>query len=707
MDRTCFDNLAADLYNASIDVRELQMAESSTRPRADSGSQIDLAESGSEEQSHMHWLVQRRVAIENVAPEIDGGRFRAKRVIGDTMVVEADIFCDGHDQIAAALMFRREDSQTWRETPMQFLENDRWTAAFPLEKGGCYHYTIVAWRDLFASWCVEVTKKYTAGVPVVLELQEGIALVDRAFDSGDRYTAEDRSELASLRERLEGADEAARLQLLLAPGTRALMARIAERTNLTRYDKEPTVWVDRPRAAFSAWYEMFPRSQSGDEGRHGTFEDVVARLDYVSDMGFDVLYFPPIHPIGVTNRKGRNNALIAASGDHGSPYAIGSPEGGHDAIHPELGTIDDFLRLVAAVREHDIEIALDFAIQCSPDHPWIKEHPEWFDWRPDGSIRFAENPPKKYEDIVNVHFYREAFPTLWFALRDIVLFWAGNGVRIFRVDNPHTKPYSFWEWMIAEVQDRYPDVIFLSEAFTRPKVMKRLAKLGFTQSYTYFTWRNTKQELVDYLTELTRTECREFFRPNFFVNTPDINPTYLQTSGRAGFRVRLLLAAFLSGNYGLYSGFELCEAAAIPGKEEYLDSEKYQIRAWDWHREGNIRDDVRLFNRLRAERPALQQFLNLEFYNVWNDQIIYFGKATDDLSDFVLAAVNLDPHNPQGAHFEVPLWRFGLPDEASIAAEDLVTGKRFTWTGKIQHMLLDPDDRPYRIWQLIAPGGAL
>jgi starch synthase (maltosyl-transferring) len=483
------------------------------------------------------------------------------------------------------------------------------------------------------------------------------------------------------------------------------MQRAGPRTHLTTYAKELAVWVDRRAAAFSAWYEMFPRSQSGDVERHGTFDDVIKRLPYVRDLGFDVLYFTPIHPVGRTNRKGRNNALKAEPGDPGSPYAIGSAEGGHDALHPELGSFEDFERLVDAARKHGLEIALDFAIQCSPDHPWIKQHPEWFDWRPDGTIKFAENPPKKYEDIVNVHFYRQAFPSVWYALRDVVVFWAERGVRVFRVDNPHTKPFPFWEWMIADVQARYPDAIFLSEAFTRPKVMKRLAKLGFTQSYTYFTWRNSKAELTEYLTELTRTEAREYYRPNFFANTPDINPVYLQSSGRAGFQARLVLAATLATNYGLYNGFEVCEGRPLPGKEEYLDSEKYEIKAWDMDRPGHIREDIRLVNRLRRERPALQQFANLEFYNAWNDRILYYGKYTSDLSDFVLVAVNLDPHNPQGAHFEVPLWEFGLADEASIEVENLVTGDRFSWTGKVQHMLLDPRERPYAIWRLARPKG--
>jgi starch synthase (maltosyl-transferring) len=641
-----------------------------------------------------------RVAIERVWPEIDGGRFAIKRAVDDVLTVEADIYCDGHDKIAAALLLRREGETDWHESPMRALGNDRWRGEMQLRENGRYHYTIVAWRDLFSSWLSEVDKKHSAGLAIDLELEEGRLMVEKAVREEARGSHANRQALRSLLGQHGNADAASRPKWLTGRETRELMALVAPRTNLTRYDKELEVWVDRPKAAFSAWYEMFPRSQSGDPNRHGTFTDVIARLPYVRELGFDVLYFTPIHPVGRTNRKGRNNSLKAEAGDAGSPYAIGAAEGGHDALHPELGTFADFERLVEEARVHGLEIALDFAIQCSPDHPWIKQHPEWFDWRPDGTIKFAENPPKKYEDIVNVHFYRDAFPGIWHALRDVVLFWSERGVRAFRVDNPHTKPFPFWEWLIREVHDRFPDVIFLSEAFTRPKPMMRLAKLGYTQSYTYFTWRNTKHELTEYLLELTRSEAREYFRPNFFVNTPDINPYYLQTSGRAGFQVRLILAATLVCNYGVYSGYELCEGRPIPGKEEYLDSEKYEIKAWDWDRPGHIRDDIRLINRLRREHPALQQFTNLNFYNAWNDHILYYGKFTADKQDFVLAAVNLDPHNPQGCHFEVPLWEFGLADDASIDVEDLVSGSRFTWTGKIQHMLLEPKARPYAIWRL-------
>jgi starch synthase (maltosyl-transferring) len=652
-------------------------------------------------------LAAQRIAIEGVSPEIDGGRFPAKAAVGEAFTVEADIFGDGHDKIDAAFLIRSAGETEWREVPMVFLDNDRWRGTTTVEDNTRYRYTLIAWRDLFASWRDGAAKKHAAGLPVALELIEGRNLVEATLAGGSRCNAEDRQHLKALVAQLDTATaDGDRLAALMSRDTTELMKRAGVRTNLTRYARELELIVDRKAAAFSAWYELMPRSMSDDPRRHGTFDDVIAKLPYVRELGFDVLYFPPIHPVGETHRKGRNNSLTAGPDDPGSPYAIGSSEGGHDAIHPELGSFQDFARLVSAAHAHGIEIALDFAIQCSPDHPWIREHPDWFDWRPDGTIKYAENPPKKYEDIVNVHFYRGAFPEVWYALRDVILFWVDKGVRIFRVDNPHTKPFPFWEWMIRDVQDRHPDVIFLSEAFTRPKVMKRLAKLGFTQSYSYFTWRNTKQELVDYLAELTRTECRHTMRPNFFVNTPDINPYFLQTSGRAGFRIRLVLAATLAGNYGVYSGFELCESEPIPGKEEYLNSEKYEIKAWDWNRPGHIRSDIWLINRLRREHPALQSFTNLTFYNAWNDNILYYGKATAAKDDFLLFAVNLDPHHAQGANFEVPLWEFGLPDEASIEVEDLVSGAHFVWRGKVQHMWLDPKEQPYAIWRLNPTQGA-
>ncbi len=649
-------------------------------------------------------LAAARLAIEDVEPSIDCGRFPAKTEPGRDFVVEADILCDGHEHLGAVLLTRPRGGRQWRETPMQLVSNDRWRAATRFDEVGFHEYAIAAWRDLFATWRSDLAKKHDAGQSISVELVEGRRLVENAL-TATRARSPHHARLKKVLAELDASPaDGDVLSVLMSDDVAELMRQAGVRANETRGDTVYPVFVDRERAAFGAWYEMMPRSQSGRRNVHGTFDDVIARLPYVRDLGFDVLYFPPIHPIGRVNRKGRNNSLVAEPDDPGSPYAIGSAEGGHDAIHAELGDFSDFARLVSAAHEHGLEIALDFAIQCAPDHPWVTEHPEWFDWRPDGTIKYAENPPKKYEDIVNVHFYRDAFPGLWYALRDVVLFWVDKGVRIFRVDNPHTKPLPFWEWLIAEVRKVDPGVIFLSEAFTRPKMMKRLAKVGFNQSYSYFTWRNTKQELTEYLTELTQEDCRHYMRPNFFVNTPDINPYYLQTSGRPGFRVRLFLAATLGTNYGIYNGFELCEAAALPGREEYLDSEKYEIRAWDWDRPGNVKDDIVFINGLRRAHPALREFANLRFYNAWNDSILYYGKHSEDMSSFLLFAVNLDPHHPQDAHFEVPLWEFGLSDDATVEAEDLVTGQPFAWQGKIQHMSLDPDQRPYMVWRLLGPG---
>ncbi|MGF1477136.1 MAG: maltotransferase domain-containing protein [Geminicoccaceae bacterium] len=649
-------------------------------------------------------LATNRVAIEKVSPELDGGRFPAKRMVGERLTVEADIFSDGHDKIAAALKYRTIDQTEWRETPMRFVDNDRWAGSFMLSRNTRYLFTIEAWWDTFASWCHEVAKKHDAGLDLSLEMIEGRDLVARTAAGAEDP---DKKALELLLDDLTSRkdDQGYHLSVLLGEETKSLMVRADLREYRSQLGRELEVIVDRTAAAFAAWYELFPRSQSDDPDRHGTFDDVIAKLPYVRAMGFDVLYFPPIHPIGKTNRKGRNNSLKAAAGDPGSPYAIGSESGGHTDLHPELGSLDDFARMVAAAADHGLEIAIDFAIQCSPDHPWIKDHPEWFDWRPDGTLKFAETPPKKYEDISNVSIYREGpIPSLWQELRDVVLFWIQRGVKIFRVDNPHTKPFPFWEWLIREVQDQHPEAVFLAEAFSRPMVMSRLAKIGFTQSYSYFTWRNEKQELIEYLTQLTRQEARQHMRPNFFVNTPDINPVYLQTGGRAAFQVRAVLASTLSTLWGVYSGFELCEGTPVPGKEEYLNSEKYEIKAWDWDRAGNIRQDITLLNHIRKDNPALWQFANLTFQEAWDDHVLVYSKATDSLDNLVLVAVNLDPHHAHGCAFEVPLWTFGLADDGTIEVEDLVTGHRFTWTGKVQQIWLDPENRPYAIWRLVPPG---
>ena len=665
-----------------------------------------------------------RLAIEAIMPTVENGRFPAKRIAGNPLRVEADILIDGHEKLAARVLHRAVGDREWREARMEPIGNDRWAASFALQRVGRHEFTIEAWRDVFASYRNEIDKKFAAGLDVSLELIEGRLLVDDAFAHARTLKRPNLvRRLATLQKTLENdvaGDRqamAAQVGALLASQTLADMQDADRRAFATRPEATFPVDAERGEAAFASWYELFPRSLGNPPGapatHHGTFDDVIARLPAVRAMGFDVLYFPPIHPIGRRNRKGRNNSLTALADDPGSPYAIGSPDGGHDALHPDLGTFEDFQRLRDAALDNGLELALDFAIQCSPDHPWLEDHPGWFAWRPDGSLRYAENPPKKYEDIVNVEFYGhgrggDAAPALWSALRDVILLWVGEGVRIFRVDNPHTKPLPFWEWMIGEVRAKYPDVIFLSEAFTRPKVMYRLAKVGFSQSYTYFTWRHTKQEFIDYLTELTGPESREslhaaprdFFRPNFFVNTPDINPVFLQRSGRAGFLIRAALAATLSGLWGVYSGFELCEATPVPGKEDYLDSEKYQLRGWDWARPGHIIREITALNRMRRDNPALQTHLNIRFQNVFDPNILYFSKATEDHANVVLVAINLDPHGVHEADFELPLWEWGLGDDAVVAATDLVDGHAFRWQGKTQRMRLDPAVNPYAIWRV-------
>jgi starch synthase (maltosyl-transferring) len=489
--------------------------------------------------------------------------------------------------------------------------------------------------------------------------------------------------------------------MLLGEPLQAFMRAHGPRGDITRTSQSFPLIADRARAVFAAWYEMFPRSQGRDPARGATFHDCIARLPEVQAMGFDVLYFVPIHPIGRINRKGANNALIAGPDDPGSPYAIGAQEGGHEAIHPELGTEQDFAQLVERCHELGMEVALDFAIQCAPDHPWVKQHPEWFIFRPDGTIKYAENPPKKYQDIVNVNFYGPHREALWNALRDVVLTWAERRVKIFRVDNPHTKPLPFWEWLIREVQDRHPDTIFLSEAFTRPKMMKALAKAGFTQSYTYFTWRNFKQELIDYVVELTKTECREYLRPNFFTNTPDILPEFLQKGGRPAFQIRLALAATLSGVYGIYNGFELCEADALLGREEYNNSEKYQYKVWDWERPGNIKPFITAVNRIRRENKALHTHLNVEFWRADHDSIIFYSKMTSSRDNMVFVAINLDPFESHEATLWFPIAEMGLGDNDAFEAEELLTGVRHLWRGSPQHIRLDPKSNPVAIFRIL------
>jgi starch synthase (maltosyl-transferring) len=652
-----------------------------------------------------------RVAIESVTPSVDHGRFPAKRRVGERAEISAAIFAEGHDKIAAAVIWRAADETAWHEVlmaPAQPAGLDIWKARIPLERLGRHEFTVVAWRDDFASLVEHIQKKLKAGQTVELELDEAthlFALVLAEVETTEGAVKEPLEHIVKL---FTKADVDTKLALILAPTTAKAMTAARHRPFLSR---DPVIYkidADRTAASFASWYEIFPRSMSDDESRHGTFADVTTKLPRIREMGFDVLYFPPIHPIGLANRKGRNNTLTAQPGDVGSPYAIGAAEGGHTAVHPQLGTLDDFKAMLAAAHAHGLEIALDFAIQCSPDHPWLKEHPTWFAWRPDGTLRYAENPPKKYQDIVNPDFYaHDAKPDLWLALRDVILFWIEAGVKIFRVDNPHTKPLPFWEWMIGDVRARYPETIFLAEAFTRPRMMNRLGKIGFSQSYTYFTWRESKRDFIEYMNELTKTDARDFYRPNFFVNTPDINPRHLQSQGRSGFLIRAALASTLAGLWGVYSGFELCEAAALPNSEEYLDSEKYQLRAWDWNRPGNITGEITALNRIRRANPALQTHLGLTFLTAHNDHILLFEKATEARDNVIVVAINLDAFNEQGADIELS-WdtfqRWHLHDHGALEVTDQMTGARFEWHGRWQHVQLG-SGQPFSIWRIAPLGG--
>ncbi|MGC1299327.1 MAG: alpha-1,4-glucan--maltose-1-phosphate maltosyltransferase, partial [Alloacidobacterium sp.] len=617
---------------------------------------VDSVETGHKAGMHALWRPEARIAIEDVYPELDSGRYPVKRIVGDTFEVWADLFRDGHDKLRAIVKYRHEDGP-WCETPLTFFDNDRWVGRFDLDRVGMWHYTIEAWTDRFESWREEFEKKREAGQDVALELEEGRAIVQAVLPEAE---GGDASTIRELLRDLERGGTAPQVALLLSSKNREVMGRSAQREGIMRYPRELEIVVEREAARFAAWYEMFPRSQGRAPGKSASFDDCIARLPEIAALGFDVVYLVPIHPIGRVNRKGRDNTSIAQPGDPGSPYAIGSEEGGHRAIEPGLGTLADFRRFVRAAAAHGIEVALDFAVQCAPDHPWVREHPQWFRFRPDGTIKYAENPPKKYEDIVNVDFDNSERESLWAELRDTILFWIGEGVRIFRVDNPHTKPLPFWEWLIREVKLRCPETIFLAEAFTRPKMMQALAKAGFSQSYTYFTWRNTKAELIEYLTELTAFPAKEYFRPNFLTNTPDILPVFLQEGGRPAFRIRLALAATLSPAYGIYNGFELCENTAIPGREEYLNSEKYEYKVWDWDRPGNIKDDIRILNRFRQANSALHEFLNLRFLSCAAPQVLAYMKVSKDPINAVIVIVNLDPHQPHEADVELPLEELGL-----------------------------------------------
>jgi starch synthase (maltosyl-transferring) len=644
---------------------------------------------------------RERVVIEGVTPEIDGGQFAIKRIRGEPVVVEADVFVDGHEVICCALIFRRESESDWREATMEALANDRWRGSFVAAELGRYVYTITAWVDRFKSWRRDLEKKAKAGTHTDLDLLSGALLVGAAAKraaGGDAKTF--KYWIDGLNDKKRDLSE--KLALALSDELARRVEQYPDRRFATTYQKNLTVVVDREKARFSSWYEMFPRSCAAEPGRHGTFKDCKRLLPYVASMGFDVLYLPPVHPIGRTHRKGKNNTVISSANDPGSPWAIGAQEGGHKSLHPQLGTLADFNSLVKKAESLGIEIALDLAYQCSPDHPYVKEHPEWFRRRPDGSVQYAENPPKKYEDIFPLDFTSEQWGGLWQELLSIVHFWMEQGVRIFRVDNPHTKPLPFWQWLIDEVKKKNPEVIFLAEAFTRPKVMYRLAKLGFSQSYTYFAWRNTKPELTQYFTELTQTQTREYFRPSLWPNTPDILNEYLQFSGRPAFMVRLVLAATLGASFGIYGpAFELLEdRPREPGSEEYLNSEKYEIRHWDRERSDSLKELITRVNRIRKENPALQSDQSLRFHNVDNEQIICYTKQSEDLSNVIAVVVNLDPHHVQSGWVTIPVETLQLDPLDSYQAHDLLSGARFLWHGAKNYVELAPQSTPVHILRL-------
>jgi len=645
---------------------------------------------------------RQHAVIERVTPELDCGAYAIKRIIGETVEVEADIFADGHDAVEAVCCYRISGETEWQETAMKHVDNDRWQGEFTVNSCGEYEYTILAWVDELLTWEQDFKKRIAAQQDVTIELLIGADLVEKA---AARAKGNDAKKLKDFTKQLRQKNVAKAIEVAQNEELKALTIAYPDRSDASSYNKVLKVTVDEPFARFSTWYELFPRSWSKTPGKHGTFKDVERILPDVQSMGFDVLYFPPIHPIGYEKRKGKNNALEAAPDDPGSPWGIGSPEGGHKDVLKELGTIKDFENLVKKSEKQGIRIAMDIAFQCAPDHPYVKSNPEWFRWRPDGTVQYAENPPKKYQDILPINFESEDWQNLWLELKSIFEFWIQKGVKIFRVDNPHTKPFMFWDWVITELKKNHPNVIFLAEAFTRPKVMQRLAKGGFSQSYTYFTWRNTKHELESYLTELTQSELKEYFRPNFWPNTPDILHESLQKGGRPAFISRLVLAATLSSNYGMYGpAYELCVNEPIaPGKEEYMNSEKYEIKNWNREDPNSIRDIIATVNRIRLENSALQITNNVKFLTVnateneENQQLIAYLKTSEDGSNKVLVIVNLDPGNVQSGWVQVPIYDLGLEHNRTYMVHDLLGSSRYHWQGEWNYIELNPFQMPAHI----------
>ena len=639
----------------------------------------------------------QRVIVEHVTPEIDAGRFYIKKVAGETIRVEADIFADGHDHVRGHLLCRHETEKEWQHHEMHLINNDRWHASCTFPKTGFYHYTVIGWVDHALTWHHGFLKKYEDAQQMGVELLIGANLLEEMLP---KASAADKKLLTQTIATLRNAKKYdAAMALVLGKDMMRLIELYPNLTNATTYLRELKVYVERDKAGFSSWYSFFPRSAARVEGKHGTFKDCEKLLPRIAEMGFDVLYFPPIHPIGFNFRKGKNNTVNALPGDDGVPYAIGSDAGGHKAILKDLGTLADFKKLIKKAAEHQLEIALDFAIQCSPDHPYVKEHPSWFKWRPDGTVQYAENPPKKYQDILPINYENDDWQNLWKELKSILDYWCEQGVRIFRVDNPHTKSFNFWEWCIAEVQKKYPGTIFLSEAFTKPKVMKELAKVGYTQSYTYYTWRNSKQELIEYMTELTQTEMKDYFRPNFWPNTHDINPYALQTPNQAAFIIKFFMAATLSSNYGIFGPcFELMAWQPYPGKEEYINSEKYEVRYWDWEHRNLLMEVITKVNASRKTNLALQSTNNIKFLDVANDNLLAWYKTSGD--NHIICVANLDPNSTQTGYIKTPIYELGLHEGQSFTVFDMITGQSYEWMHEWNYVELNPHHMPVHLFRI-------
>lgn len=640
---------------------------------------------------------QQRVIIEGVTPEIDAGRFYIKNVIGEVVTVEADIFADGHDVLRGRVLYRHEDELAWQFTEMHFINNDRWTAQFKTLKTGFYHYTVTGWIDHALTWHHGFIKKYEDNQNMAVELLIGADLLEAMLPKASKADSAAIKKLVKLFRDEKKYTEA--VQQALASQILGYIDQHPNLDNASTYNRELKVYTERVKAGFSSWYSFFPRSAARVEGQHGTFKDCEALLPRIAEMGFDVLYFPPIHPIGFNFRKGKNNTVNALPGDDGVPYAIGSEAGGHKDVLADLGTLEDFKELIKKSAEHGLEVAMDFAIQCSPDHPYVNDHPKWFTWRPDGTVQYAENPPKKYQDILPINFENDDWQNLWEELKSILDYWCEQGVRIFRVDNPHTKSFHFWEWCIAEVQKKYPGTIFLSEAFTKPKVMKQLAKLGYTQSYTYYVWRTSKHELIEYMTELTKSEMKDYFRPNFWPNTHDINPYMLQGGNEAAFIFRYFMAATLSSNYGIFGpSYELMYHEPYPGKEEYLNSEKYEVRYWDWEKRNKLTDVITRVNAARKVNSALQSTNNITFCDIANDNIIAYYKKTGE--NHILCVVNIDPNNRQGGFIKVPIYDLGISDGTPFSVFDILTGTTYHWSSEWNYVELDPSNMPMHLFRI-------